>query len=98
HGQAAARVPNTLCVSLPGPDRDLLLLRLDQLGLRASAGAACAAGASQPSHVLQAMGVPPGLLGNEVRFSFGPGQGEAEAIQACALITQALDGFHKAGL
>ena len=98
HGEQAPRVPNTLCVSLPGLDRDLFLMRLDQLGLQASAGSACASGASQPSTVLTAMGVAEGLLKTSIRFSFGPSQNEDTAAEACLKIAQALEGFQKAGL
>ena len=49
HGKGAERVANTLCASLPGVDRDLLLVRLDQVGLRVSAGAACASGPTSPA-------------------------------------------------
>lgn len=98
HGLKAPRVPNTLCVSFPGLDRDLLLLSLDQLGLQVSAGAACAAGASQPSPVLAAMGVGEALLKTAVRFSFGPGQNEEDAREACRRLAAALDGFRRAGL
>jgi cysteine desulfurase len=35
-----------------------MLLKLDMRGVGASSGAACAAGSTEPSHVLQAIGVP----------------------------------------
>ncbi|HTA17170.1 MAG TPA: aminotransferase class V-fold PLP-dependent enzyme, partial [bacterium] len=98
HGLKAPRVPNTLCVSLPGLDRDLFLMRLDQLGLQVSAGAACAAGASQPSTVLAAMGASDAMLRTEVRFSFGPSQNEETAREACRRVAQALEGFRRVGL
>jgi len=98
HGAGAPRVPNTLSVSLPGVDRDLLLLRVDQLGLRISAGAACAAGANTPSHVLQAMGVAPDLKRSALRFSLGPDQGEDAADDALRRLAAALEGLRKAGL
>lgn len=98
HGRGAERVSNTLSVSLPGLDRDLLLLRLDQLGLQASAGAACAAGAAEPSHVLAAMGASSEAIRTVLRFSFGPGQGESEALEALRRLGMAWDGFRAAGL
>jgi cysteine desulfurase len=98
HGEGAPRVANTLAVSLPGVDRDLLLMRLDQLGLRVSAGAACAAGSNQPSHVLEAMGAGPEQMRTTLRFSFGPGQGARQAEEACARVAGALDALRKAGL
>lgn len=98
HGQGAPRVPNTVCASLAGLDSDLLLIRLDQLGLQASAGAACAAGSREPSPVLAAMGVSPPGARSALRISLGPGQGEDEAHQALRLLGQALEGFRQAGL
>jgi cysteine desulfurase len=98
YGQTAPRVANTLCASLPGLDSDLLLIRLDQLGLQASAGAACAAGSREPSHVLAAMGEAPASLKAALRFSLGPGQGEAEARAALTMLEQAFHGFRTAGL
>jgi cysteine desulfurase len=98
YGQAVPRVANTLCASLPGLDSDLLLIRLDQLGLQASAGAACAAGSREPSHVLAAMGEDAACLKAALRFSLGPGQGEAEAQAGVKILEQALEGFRAAGL
>lgn len=98
HGAGALRISNTLSVSFPGLERDLLLIRLDQLGLQASAGAACASGSNVPSPVLQAMGASPQALESAVRFSFGPGQGEAQALEALRIFDQVFEGFKAAGL
>ena len=98
HGAGALRISNTLSVSFPGLDRDLLLIRLDQLGLQASAGAACASGSNVPSPVFQAMGASPAALASAVRLSLGPGQGEAEALQALRIFDEVFEGFRAAGL
>ena len=50
---------------------DVVLQRLDRLGIAASSGAACSSGGSQPSHVLTAMGVPAKEALAAVRFSLG---------------------------
>jgi cysteine desulfurase len=65
------RVANTLHVRLPGIASDLMLMALDQAGVEASSGSACHAGASQPSHVLLAMGVPEAEAATALRFSLG---------------------------
>ncbi len=71
-GLGVARVPNTSSVIFPKNSQDFLLAGLDMKGVRASAGSACKAGMSEPSHVLKAMGVAPENLKSVVRFSFGP--------------------------
>ncbi len=55
-----------------GVDQEELLVLLDDEGVCASAGAACASGAIEPSHVLLAMGLCPGSRPSpRVRFSLG---------------------------
>jgi cysteine desulfurase len=98
HGAGAARISNTLSISFLGVEKDTLLLKLDQLGLQASAGSACAAGASEPSHVLAAMGLGAGALNSVVRFSLGAGQELPEATDAVGRVGQALADLKAAGL
>jgi cysteine desulfurase len=73
NGRPEWTVPNTLNVSLPGLSAELLLVRLDLAGVAASAGAACASGAREPSHVLRAMGMPEERISSALRFSLGRG-------------------------
>ena len=47
------------------------MVLLDDEGVCASAGAACASGALEPSHVLLAMGYSPTEARSAVRFSLG---------------------------
>ncbi len=68
---APARLPNTLCLLLPGTDGKVLVTRLDLEGLQASAGSACASGALEPSHVLQAMGWDEDAARSGLRLSVG---------------------------
>ncbi|HEX5521761.1 MAG TPA: cysteine desulfurase family protein [Longimicrobiaceae bacterium] len=71
HAAAAPRVATTSSVSVPGADPGMLLPALDAAGIAVSSGSACRSGATQPSHVLLAMGVPPEVAGPAVRFSLG---------------------------
>ncbi len=71
HGAGAPRIWNTVNVSFPGSDAESLLMALDLEGVCASSGSACMVGSLQPSHVLQAMGVPPHRAASAVRFSLG---------------------------
>jgi cysteine desulfurase len=65
------RVPNTTNVAFEAVDAEALLIALDLEGVAASAGAACAAGGIEPSHVLRAMGLPPERVQSSLRFSLG---------------------------
>jgi cysteine desulfurase len=71
NGHPTRRVANTASVSFEGVDGEALLMNLDLEGVAVSSGAACAAGAIEPSHVLLAMGVPLELAKATVRFSLG---------------------------
>jgi cysteine desulfurase len=63
--------PYVLNVSFPGTRADLLLMKLDLMGVACSTGSACSSGSLQPSPVLQAMQVPDEVLRSAMRFSFG---------------------------
>ena len=56
--------------------------RLDLEGLAVSAGSACAAGATEPSHVLAALGLPDSFANGTIRFSFGRLTGAQEVDRA----------------
>ena len=68
---SALRVPGTVHVTLEGLVSDELLFLLDEAGVYASAAASCSSGASQASHVLEAMGVAPDRSRGSLRFSMG---------------------------
>jgi len=51
-------LPNILNVGFRGIRAETLLLALDLEGVAASSGSACASGSMEPSHVLQAIGLP----------------------------------------
>lgn len=68
-GSTAARVPNTTNLWFDHLEGEALVISLDLKGLAVSGGSACASGASEPSHVLTAMGVPPARARASLRFS-----------------------------
>ncbi|MCL4464579.1 MAG: cysteine desulfurase [Chloroflexi bacterium] len=71
NGHPELRLPNILNVSFAGVEGESLLLALDVKGVAVSTGSACAAGSTQPSHVLRAMGLEPVLALGSLRFSLG---------------------------
>jgi cysteine desulfurase len=72
HGaKAKQRAPHIVNVSVPGTDNESMLMALDLQGIGCSAGSACQAGSSTPSHVLSAIGVRHDLVGAAIRMSLG---------------------------
>lgn len=71
YGRDAARLPNTLCISMPGVPAATQVMALDLAGVMVSAGAACSSGKVARSHVLEAMGVPAAEAECAIRVSLG---------------------------
>lgn len=70
-GDRAGKIAGNCHVRFPGIESEALLVLLDDAGVCASAGSACASGALDPSHVLVAMGVPRDEALASVRLSLG---------------------------
>jgi cysteine desulfurase len=71
-GAGVERLPNTTLFAVPGMRAETAVIAFDLAGVAVSSGAACSSGKVQPSHVLAAMGVPPGLAQGAIRVSLGP--------------------------
>jgi cysteine desulfurase len=67
----AERLPHVSCFMIPGCEAGLVVLRLDAAGIAVGSGSACSSGATDPSHVLLALGIPRELAFGAVRVSFG---------------------------
>jgi cysteine desulfurase len=71
HASGAPRAPHILNISVPGTDSESMLMALDMSGVACSSGSACQSGTVDPSHVLEAIGVPRELAIAAVRMSLG---------------------------
>lgn len=71
NGHPEKRLPGHLNLTFKGIEGEALLLSFDFKGVAASSGSACTSGATEPSHVLMAMGVPPFLAQSSIRFTLG---------------------------
>lgn len=80
------RLPNTLCVLLPGSDGRILVPRLDLAGLELSAGSACSSGSIEPSPVLLALGHDEEAARAALRLSLGRTTTQAEVRAAVSIL------------
>ncbi|HYE78063.1 MAG TPA: aminotransferase class V-fold PLP-dependent enzyme, partial [bacterium] len=86
NGDPAHKIPGICNLRFVGLEAEVLLLKLDLLGVAVSSGSACSSGSVEPSHVLTAMGVPLTEALSSLRFSFGWGCTVAEVAEACRII------------
>lgn len=96
NGDRSARLPNTLSVAFEGVEAAALVMNLDLAGIACSVGSACASGKVEPSHVLQAMALPPPLARATVRFSLGPSNTAAQVdrvVESLAPLVSRLRAF-----
>ena len=69
NGDPVGRLPNTTNISFDYIEGEAILLMLDDKGICASTGSACASGSLEPSHVLRAMQVAGMSVHGSIRFS-----------------------------
>ena len=97
HGKDAPRVANTSYVSFDGAIGENLLLAFDLEGIAVSGGSACASGALHPSHTLEAMGVRADVALGAVRFTFGPGNTDADVDRVLEVAPRIVERSRAAG-
>ena len=71
-------LPNTLCIVDHQIQGDLMLQRLDLMGVCISSGSACSSGALDPSPVLLALGLDDKTARSGLRISLGPSITQAD--------------------
>jgi len=90
NGAGAPRVANTTNLYFEGIDAEALIIALDLQGLEISAGSACQSGATEPSHVLVAMGLPEERARGSVRLSLSRMNSQSEVGVAIELVAAAV--------
>jgi cysteine desulfurase len=68
-GDPDNRVANTSNIAFEYVEGEAILMFLNQHGIAASSGSACTSGSLEPSHVMQAMGIPFTAAHGTIRFS-----------------------------
>jgi cysteine desulfurase len=90
NGPPTHRTPNTTNLRFHNVDAEALLIALDIQGIAASFGAACQSGATEPSHVLLAMGLTPTEARSSLRLSLSRLTTPTEIDRALTLIPAAV--------
>lgn len=86
----APRTANTTNIFFDQLEGEALVISLDLRGLATSGGSACMSGATDPSHVLRAMGLPPQRARASVRFSLSKLNTEQDVDAALEIIPAAI--------
>ena len=89
NGDCENRLSHNLHVSVPGVPNDAVVARLRRT-VAISTGAACMSGAQAPSHVLEAIGLPPALQEGALRIGLGRSTTDADVEFAAEQIVQAI--------
>ncbi|MGH9285524.1 MAG: cysteine desulfurase family protein [Acidimicrobiales bacterium] len=89
-GRREGKVAGNCHLRFAGVESEALLVLLDDAGICAAAGSACAAGSVEPSHVLAAMGLARDDALGAVRFSLGATTTEADVEVALREVPRAV--------
>jgi cysteine desulfurase len=90
NGGEAPRVPNTTNFQFDNLEGEALVIALDLKGLAVSGGSACMSGATEPSHVLTAMGLVSTRARASLRFSLTKLNTEDEVDAALEIVPTAV--------
>jgi cysteine desulfurase len=90
NGAGTERTPNTSNLYFDHVEAEALVIALDLKGLSVSGGSACQSGATEPSHVLTAMGLSPARARASIRFSLSRLTTSDEVDQALKIIPDAV--------
>lgn len=98
NGDRASRLPNNVNVSFDGADGETILLNLDMEGVAASSGSACTTGSTEPSHVLQAIGLPPNRISGSIRLTLGKSNTPEQIDEVIGILETTIPRLRKLGV
>ncbi|MEI6043596.1 MAG: cysteine desulfurase family protein [Chloroflexota bacterium] len=87
------RLPNHASFCFREVNGEAILLGLEEYGILCSSGSACAAGSTEPSHVLTALGLDEGLARTAVRFTLGRTTTAAEIECLLSILPEVVERF-----
>jgi cysteine desulfurase len=97
NGDRARKVAGNAHVGFRGVEAEMLLVALDLAGICAAAGSSCSSGATEPSHVLAAMGTPRADSLASIRLSLGFASTDADIDAALTRIPSAVAQLRRTG-
>lgn len=89
------RLPGNVNISFEGIEGDVLLMSLDSLGVCASSGSACSAGAIEPSQVLLSIGLSKEMAKGALRLTMGSRTTEEEVDYLLEVIPSIIERIRK---
>jgi cysteine desulfurase len=92
---AEPRLPGNLNVSFDGVDGEALAIRLKD-SVAVSTGSACTAASLEPSHVLQAIGLPIRRAEGALRFGLGRSTTAEQVAAAARMVVDAVTALRAA--
>lgn len=96
-GDETQRLPSIASFVFPGTAGESVLLGLEERGVLVSSGSACAAGTTDASHVLTALGFAEEVAHTAVRFSLSRGTTERDIDDATAALINTLQALRRLG-
>ncbi len=94
-GPPGRTLPSFAPLAFPNVDATSLLIRLDLDGVEVSTGAACTSGSLEPSHVIQALGLPAAYRRGALRCTVGLGNTDEEMQRAGDAIVRHAQALHE---
>jgi cysteine desulfurase len=92
-GRPAPRAANTTNIWFDNLEGEALVIALDLKGIAVSGGSACHSGATEPSHVLMAMGLDKARAGASLRFSLLKTASEAQVDRVLQILPEAVQNL-----
>lgn len=91
------RLPGHASFCFPGTNGETVLLELERLGIVSSSGSACAAGSTEASHVLTAIGIDEDTARTAVRLTWDATLTDHDAVAVVDAVTRAVAAVRALG-
>ncbi len=95
NGHNENRLPGFLNMSIGKTEGEIVLLSLDLEGVAISTGSACSSGSSEPSTVLDAMGLSPERIVSSIRITLGKQNTREEIDYALSVFPKVIERIRK---